>query len=205
MAEVDDILRVTLNFAVSGSSVANLVHHFRVAVGSDSDYTALASDINDALETAYASAELRMSSNVVPISLELSEWDFTDHEWDGKASVAATVPDGTIAGDALPAPVSAVLRFPTLELRRQGRKFLPGMVEQDSVVDSMSGASATDFTTSAALMNNDISAGALTLRPCTFNDTPLSVRYETWSDFSTTSIVNLVYGYQRRRKIGVGI
>lgn len=205
MATVDDILRVTLNFDISGNSIGNLVHHFRVVASTSTDYVQIATDINTALAAAYLNAMDRISNQVSPISLELAEWDYVDSEWDGKASVIATTPDGLATGDPLPAPVAAVIRWPTEELRRQARKFLPGIMEVDSQVDSMSAASLTDFALSGALLNNDVSADGLTLRPCTFNDTPLSPRFETWSDFSTTSIVNLVYGYQRRRKVGVGI
>lgn len=205
MATVNDILRVTLNFTIGGSTVGNLVHHYRVTVGTEADYVAIATAIEAALATSYAQAELLMSVQIQPVSLELAEWDFTDNEWDGKASVTATVPTGAGAGEALPAGVAALMRFPTAELRRQARKFIPGLRENDVSSDALTGGMIANLVTSAALINNDIVAGAVTLRPCTFNDTPLSPRFETSSDFSTTSIVNTNVAYQRRRKPGAGI
>ena len=205
MATVDDILRATLNFNIQSSSVGNLVHHFRVTVGTETDYVVVAAAIETALAAAYAAVELLMSDLVDPVSLELAEWDFTDSEWDGKASVAATVPDGAIAGPTTPTGVAGLMRFPTDELRRQGRKFIPGMTETHVDGDALSASMLAAMVTSAALLNNDVTAGALTLRPCTFNDTPLSIRFETWSDFSTTSIVNTNVAYQRRRQPGAGI
>ena len=205
MAVVDDILRATLKFNMGGNSIGNLVHQFRVVVGTELDYVLIATAINTALTTGYAAIEAHMHTEISPISLDLSEWDFTDNEWDGKSSVAATVPDGTIATEPLPSGVAYLMRWPTDELRRQARKFIPGPTELSVAGNALTGSAVTALGVSAALLNNDITAGALTLRPCTFNDTPLSPRFETHSDFSTTSIVNTNVAYQRRRQPGVGI
>ena len=205
MATTADIFRVTQSYDLSGSSIGNLVWHFRVVAGTSVDYTAIATAIDTALALGWAAAEVLMSTDITPNNLDLAEWDATDNEWDGKATVAGTSPAGAAAGAALPAPVAAVLRWPTLELRRQARKFVPGMIEANSNGDVMDGTLTAALVTSAAILDNDISADGLTLRPCTFNDTVGSPRFETSSDFSTTSIVNLVYGFQRRRKLGVGI
>lgn len=205
MATVNDILRATLTFNIGGNSVGNLVHHFRVTVGTETDYVAIATAIETALEAAYAAIEVRLNNAISPISLELSEWDFTDNEWDGKASVTATVPDGASVADPLPDGIAYLIRFPTAELRRQARKFIPGAVEVDVTGSAISAATVTDLITVGALLNNDITAAALTIRPCTFNDTVGSPRFETSSDFSTTSIVNTNVAYQRRRQPGAGI
>lgn len=205
MATVNDILRATLNFNIGGGSVGNLVHHFRVTVGTETDYVLIATAIETALEIAYLAAETKMSINVDPVSLELAEWDFVGNEFDGKSSVTATVPDGSTVGDPLPSGIAGLMRFPTAELRRQARKFIPGLVEAEVAGDVISAAQVADYVTSAALLNNDIIAGGVTLRPCTFNSTVGSPRFETSSDFSTTSIVNLLVAYQRRRQPGAGI
>ena len=205
MATVNDILRATLNFNIGGNSVGNLVHHFRVTVGTETDYIAIATAIETALEAAYEDIETDMSDDVDPISLELSEWDFTGNEWDGKASVTATVPDGSSALDPVPEGIAYLIRFPTDELRRQARKFIPGVHEDAISGSALAGTVITKLITVGALLNNDVTAGALTLRPCTFNDTPASARFETSSDFSTTSIVNTNVAYQRRRQPGAGI
>ena len=205
MATVNDILRATLQYTMQDSQIGNLVHHYRVTVGTETDYNAIAVAIETALETGYAAIEVHMSTAISPISLDLSEWDFTDNEWDGKASVAATVPDGSSGGGPLPNGIAIVMRWPTDELRRQARKFVPGAVEGDSNENTLNALSLAEAVISAALLNNDVTAGALTLRPCTFNDTVGSLRFETSSDFSLTSIVNTQYGYQRRRKPGAGI
>lgn len=205
MASTDDILRATLNFNIQGSSVGNMVWHYRVVSGTETDYVQIATDLETHLEGAFAATELLISDTVDPISLELAEWDFTDNEWDGKASVAANVPDGALAGDPYPTGIAALIRFPTDELRRQARKFIPGMVEAQITGDSLSAPLIAALVTSGALLNNDVVVGALSIRPCTFNDTPLSPRFETHSDYSTTSIVNINVAYQRRRQPGAGI
>lgn len=205
MATVDDILRATLNFNIQGSSIGNLVFHYRVVIGTDTDYVDIATDIEFGLAANLLAVELFMHTSVSPISLELAEWDFVDNEWDGKASVTATVPDGSAVTDPTPTGIAALMRFPTAELRRQARKFIPGVLEVDTLGDALSAAYIAALVTSAALLNNDRAAGTLTLRPTTFNDTVLSPRFETHSDFSTTSIINTNVAYQRRRQPGAGI
>jgi len=205
MATVNDILRATLNFNLTGNSIGNLVHHYRVTAGTETDYTVIATAMETALETAYAAIEVTMVTSISPISLELSEWDFVDNEWDGKASVTATVPDGADISQSVPTGIAGLIRFPTAELRRQARKFIPGVPEDEINADALSAPYIANLVTVGALLNNDVTAGALTLRPCTFNDTPLSPRFETSSDFSTTSIVNTNNAYQRRRQPGAGI
>lgn len=205
MATVDDILRTTLTFNIGGGSVGNLVHHYRVTAGTETDYVAIATAIDAALATAYTAVLPSISNEVVPISADLSEWDSADEEWDGKASVTGTAPAGSGTTPPMPSGMAGVLRFPTAELRRQARKFLPGMLEADSDGDAILGPAIAEMVTVAALLNNDITAGALTIRPCTFNDTVGSLRFGTSSDFSTTSIVNTNWGYQRRRQPGAGI
>lgn len=205
MATVNNILRATLNFMIGGNSLGNLVHHYRVTVGTETDYVGIAGAIETALEAAYAAIEVEMNNSVSPVSLELSEWDTAALEWDGKASVAATVPDGASAVDPTPDGIAYLIRFPTAELRRQARKFIPGVIESAASGSALQAAAITALTTVGALLNNDITALALTLRPCTFNDTVGSARFNTSSDFSTTSIVNTNVAYQRRRQPGAGI
>ncbi len=205
MATVNNILRATLSFAIAGNSVGNLVHHYRVTVGTETDYVLIATDIETALELAYAACELLMGVSVQPGSLELSEWDATALEWDGKASVTASGPEGAGTGVTVPTGIAALIRFPTAELRRQARKFIPGLRQNEVNADALSTAYIADLVVSGALLNNDVTAGALTLRPCTFNDTVGGPRFNTFSDFSTTSIVNTNVAYQRRRQPGAGI
>lgn len=206
MATTGDVLRATLKGVMTDAVTWNLVHHYSVVSGTETDYDAIATAIETQLETGYTAIEVQLSDEVVADELTLHEWDFTNNEWDGKALVIANALIGALPGEALPNGVSVVLRWPTAELRRQARKFVPGVTETTAQSNSIGAALIAAAATSAAILNNTFSAGALTLHPCTFNTDPLSVRFETTSLYDTVDLfVNTAPGYQRRRQPGAGI
>ncbi len=204
MAAVDDILRATLKGTIQASDIWNLVFHYVVITGSETNYATIAAAIDTALDTAFNALEANISTHIESFGLDLFEWDFVDNEWDGKAGVVSSALVGLEAGDRLPNGNSMVIRFVTEELRRQGRKFIPGITEVDSSNNTVSVSMLATLVTAMNLLNNDIVAGGATLRPCTFNDTPLSPRFETHSKFVSTAFANTFVGYQRRRQPGAG-
>lgn len=205
MAGVGDVLRATMKGVTIDSQTFNMVFHYVVTTGTETDYTVLANGIESALQTAFVATEARLSDDVLSGELELSEWDATNDEWDGKATVTCDAIVGAVATDPLPGGVSVVMRFVTESLRRQARKFVPGLVEPDVSGNDIVGGAVAVFATTAALLNDNIGAGGVIVTPCTFNDTPLSPHFETTSKFVQTAFVNSNVGYQRRRQPGDGV
>lgn len=204
MAAVNDILRATLKGTIAATDVWNMVFHYIVITGSETNYGTIATAIDTAIDTAFNALEAHISTAVLATGLDLFEWDFTDNEFDGKAGVVSTALNGLAVADRTPNGLSMVLRFQTEELRRQGRKFIPGITEVDLSQNTVNAATLATLVTAMNLLNNDIVAGGATLRPCTFNDTPLSPRFETSSKFTDTAFANTLIGYQRRRQPGSG-
>lgn len=159
MATVNDILRATLKGLIHGADVFNNVFHYVVITGTENDYTVIATAISAALDTAFSGLEVAISSGVQSDGLDLFEWDFTNNEWDGKAGVVSSALIGIQAAEMLPNGDSIVLRFVTEELRRQGRKFIPGLTEFDCNKNDLSTAIIATALVSANLLNNDIIAG----------------------------------------------
>lgn len=206
MATTDDILKATLIGTMADGITWNMVHHFHVDSGTETDYDQIASDIVTQFDGAYTAIEAQLSEEVDTDELSLHEWDFTNHEFDGKALAIASCIIGDLINDQMPNSVCVVLRFPTEELRRQARKFVPGPTEGTVTDNNIGAALIAAAGTSAALLNNSFAAGGLQLTPCTFNVDPLSVRYETWSLYNTVDFfVNTGPGNQRRRQPGAGI
>ena len=205
MATVNDILRVTLAGTMSNLDVWNNVYHYKVISGGETDYDVIVAAIEAHFDNAYANVEAVLHQDVETTDIIVSEWDFTAHEWDGKAQSSAACLDGSVNTDALPNGNAIVVRFFTDELRRQARKFLPGIPEANTVLNNITAGTATAAVNFAADIVSDITAGGATLTPCTFNDTPTSVRYETDSLFTGDYFVNTGVGYQRRRQPGAGI
>lgn len=204
MATVNDILRATLKGSVGLIDDLNMVFHYIVITGTETDYSAIAVAIGSALNAAFNGMEGNISDRVNMTELDLFEWDFVNNEFDGKASAVVTSLIGEGLGAALPDGISVVMRFLTEELRRQGRKFVPGVLEADTTDNTILSGLLTPALATAALLNDDIIAGGATIRPCTFNSTPTSPRFETASKFVQTAFVNTLVGYQRRRQPGSG-
>lgn len=204
MATVGDILRATLSGTIFFIDAVNMVFHYEVVAGTELSYSTIANAIGSALNLAFAGMESQLSDKVDMDTLDLSEWDFVDNEFDGKATAIVTSLIGTNAGANDVNGACVVMRFITEELRRQARKFVPGILEANVTNNAVDALMLTPAIASAALLNDDIVAGAATLRPCTFNTTVLSPRFETSSLFVQTAFVNSLVGYQRRRQPGSG-
>ena len=205
MATTGDVFRVVLDGRTVDSQTWQNVWHFYVSSGTSVDYPAILTAIEATFDTNYALIESQLSTSVTTNDIILSEWDFTNHEWDGKAQSSAGCLTGILAVDDLPAGNAVVIKFFTEELRRQGRKFIPGIVETLCTGNDLGAGLVTAAVNFAAASDNSISADGLTLLPCTFSDDAASVRYETHSLFSGSYFVNSKSGYQRRRQVGAGI
>lgn len=204
MAVVDDILRFTLSGQIDQIDLFNLVFHYIVITGTETDYDQIGVDIAADLATAFSGMEGQITPEIQGDTINLWEWDPIDKEFDGKASGVTTALIGSGAGAAEPNGIALLMRFGTEELRRQARKFVPGMLELNVTNDALQSLILTPALATVALLNNDITAGGATLRPCTFNSNPLSPRFETASKFTQTAFVNALVAYQRRRQPGSG-
>ncbi len=205
MATVNDILRATMVGVTLAGQVFNLVHHYRVASGTELDYDVIAAAIVARWDIAYGLIEARIHNDTDSAEIELAEWDFVDNEFDGKATAVCLSLAGSDIAEPLPAGISYVVRFITEELRRQGRKFIPGGLEGQVSGNTVGAALLVDLALYAANMNTFIVAGGINIQPCTFNSTPASPRFESSSDFTLTAFVNSNVGYQRRRQVGAGV
>lgn len=197
---------MTLSIDMPSAVVAQMVFHWKVATGSETDYAVIGLALETRLQTAFDDITSNVAAAVGGSEVSTSEWDFVDNEWDGKDTQVTTTLTGTeVVTEMLPHGDALLMRFITDELRRQGRKFVPGLTEAGSQAGSWSSTVLTNAALAAGTLNNVVTAGGLTADPCTFNDTPLSPRFETASLFTPTSLINTFVSYQRRRRPGVGI
>jgi len=204
MAATNDVLRANLRGNIASADVWNMVFHYFVTAGLETDYTVIATAIEAQLATAFAFMTGDLSDDIDSIDLDLAEWDFTADEFDGKATVVSLALFGTDASPMLPNGIAVVVRFITEELRRQARKFIPGITEVDSSENQVSASLLVSAALTAASLNNPFAAGGVSLTPCTFNTDKLSARFETASLFTNTAFVNTLVGYQRGRQPGAG-
>ncbi len=204
MTTTGDVLRATVKGNLFSADVANMVFHYLVTAGTETDHQLIADNIIAALIIAFAGMESRIADDVLMDEMDLFEYDFVLSEFNGIASAVGDVLAGVNAASMEPNGISIVMRWPTVALRRQARKFVPGVIEADVTDNALAALILTPALATAALLNSTIIAGGVTMRACTFNTTASSPRFETASVFGSVAIVNTLVGYQRRRQPGAG-
>lgn len=202
---VNDILRVVLQFTMPGSTVSELVWHYLVTAGSGGADQDVIDDIVTAADLAFDNIVARMNNGIAGATADLFRWDSGLNRWDGLATGDATVIVATGANDMLPHGVAALVKFFTLVGRRQGRKFIPGFIETSQTGGEIVGAAVTDLVNFALDFHDDVVSAPVTLSPGNFNVDAASPLFETFAEWGGTIQIATTMAYQRRRKPGVGI
>lgn len=202
---IGDVVRVVLTWGVPLGTLAQNVWHMKMLSGAGAE----PEDVLDSLDTQYTTAfsdiDQEINEEFSPELLELFQWDFTLHQWNGVGSKVLTGLVGSDAGDYLPHGVAYVVRYLTEASRRQGRMFIPG-IPDTKVTDGVLGSSTeSQLALFLADWGTDLAPTGGLFELCTFNTEPPSPLYETASVATGQYVVNSLPGYQRRRKPGVGI
>ncbi len=203
--DVGDVVRVVAEFDMPDGTIAQLVYHFVGKSGSSIADSALITPLRSALYSAWAEVDQEISDQVLGSTFELFLWDFVLNRFDGIGATVLTVADGTNVGEMLPHGAAGLVKIFTVAARRQARKYIMGLVETVQDEGTIAGATVTKLADFAALLDNDVTAGTLTLAFGTFNTDPLSPLFETFSQASQTVQAEAVFAYQRRRRPGTGI
>lgn len=202
---IGDIAQVVQTWDAPLASVAQNVWHLKMVSGAGAEPSDLLADILTQQQVAFADIEDEISGFFEVILLELLQYNFVTHRFEGVGSLAATGIVGQSAIDYLPHGVAAVGRIVTEVAKRQGRTFVPGLT--DSVVVGGLLSSGAEASLAAYLLDfqTDVAPTGGLFTWCTFNIEPLSALYETASLTSGSVIANALPGYQRRRKPLVGL
>lgn len=199
MIVIDAVIKFTITINMPLATIAQMVYHYLVTSAGSATVAEVSDRFNDQVETAFAFIESILPTNVDWAETDMAIYNPATEQFDGVYTRALTGTQGTSANEMGSHGVAAVLRHPTLLARRQGRKFVPGIVET-SITDSVIAAAAL-----AALGNygvemaDPIGTLGTVLQPGVWSPT---LGFEP---FEPTVIVNAITGYQRRRKPGVGI
>jgi len=203
--DVGDVIRVVAEWEVPGSTIAQMVYHYRGSSGASVTPATLATAVEAQLTTSWANIANHVADTVLGTIITLYQWDFTNHQWDGIAEVAMTGIDGTAVAQMLPHGAAALCKISTALPRRQCRKYVMGMEEGTQDEGVWSGTALTNLALFAAALDSNLTAGALTLNFGAFNTEEASPLYETFSAASGTVEAEAIVAYQRRRRPGTGI
>lgn len=205
MSTIGDVHRFVMTWNMGTESVSQLVYHRIHASGADvGDPTVRAAELTN-LELAWTDIDNIVTDTLLGVSLEHLKWDFTNHRWDGIGSSTPTAMDGLAATDYVSHGVAALGKVITAQLRRQARKFIPGIVESAITGGFVTGASLVLIASFMDQFDTALTSGGASIPICTFNTDDTSPLYETASESAGTVIAEGTAAYQRRRRPGVGL
>lgn len=196
---IDGNFRITIRWQMPDAVEAQSVWYAKVTAAG----TGTSGELLDAWqlnhETAYAFVAPYISDGVSSLSAEIAYYDPGLGEWNTEATNNWTLLAGTSTADMAPHGNAPVVRFETATAKRQGRKFLPGMVESATTDSTLTGAAIAGLLSYGITADNPVSDQGTSISMGVWNPTL------GFKGFSGTVLVNTITGYQRRRKPGVGI
>ena len=196
------ILKVVVSLAFPSSVVAqNVFWTLYTASGSDHSDNAVLNDLETWVEAIYAELLDLMHTNVSLDNMKVYQYDVSEDDFD-EVGEEALVGVGTDAADYLPLGVAAVTNANTEDPDVQGRKFWGGFTEQENV---SGGLTAAALVAVAAAVVEWVTPFTGASTGSGFNVGVWSPTKGTFNDFTGASFINADFGYQRRRKPGVGI
>lgn len=203
--DINDVLRVVAEWDMPDGTIAQLVWHYLVTSGNGDDPVDVLDDIHTNLVAAFANVAAAVSDLVEGSTIELYQYDFGNHQFDGVATRTNSSNDGLSAADMTSHGVACLVKLFTESARRQARKYLFGIVESSIEDGTFNAALVTNAALFGADLDDAVSAPLVTLTYGTFNVDPASPLYETFSKTTQTVQAEAISGYQRRRRPGTGI
>lgn len=197
-----DVLKVVATLVWLDGNLSQNVYAAEVTgVGAPFDEDDILADALEWVEDMYAELVAVMSNELDGSQVQVYVHDPVDDDFD-EIGTASWVFNPTNATDQLPRGVAALLNTQTSEPDIQGKKYIPGMVEEYSTNGLWVGGLVT-------FLGN---YGLIWLGPFVGGTSGASWQPGVWSptrsDFFQASgefIVPTIPAYQRRRKRGVGV
>lgn len=200
-----DIVKFVAKGTMESGNEWNWVWHYRAQGGvSETDLVVLTA-LRDHLDLSSAPLEAHMHTNTDSTECELFVWDAVLNRFDGTAQIAWTTMNGTNVAEPVPNQIAALTKSFTAVGRRQGRKYLPSFTETAQTGNAWSAALLAALVLWAGLMDNLVTAGAISFFAGVWNVDVLSPLFETFEDFAGVIAVDTNPSTQRRRKPNVGI
>lgn len=197
---LNDIFRVTAQFLMPESTIAQWVWHLQQTTAGGSLNQQLLDAIEANLATAFLNIDQHIDPGVIGDTLELALYNAVSGEFDTILSNAI----GTIAGNGtaemLPHQEAAVVKFFTSVGRSLGKKFIFGLDESTQDNSILLASVVSDLALFAADFDDTIVAGGNNYSAGNFN--LLSEVFRPWTQ---TVQANVTLGTQDRRRPGIGI
>ncbi len=200
--EANDILKIVVSLAFPDTVVAqNVFWALYEADGGSDDEDDVLDDIEDYVEAMYELISVQMSQDVTTDDVKVYVYDPVGDDFDevGERAMAVTFDQ---SGEFMPHGIAAVSNANTVNPDVQGRKYWGGWTEPSNLDGYLSGAIITQM---ALLVGEWITSFTGSATGSGFVPGVWSPTHTTFYPFNLDASTNLLWGYQRRRKPGVGI
>lgn len=189
-----DIIRIVMNCSFAGNDIQN-VYYGKVS-GDQNSNTVILQYVGNWLDAIYG--ELDEFTDPVVHFDNFTVYNVTSDSMIGTDTLPY-VSIGTSEDESLPRQTAPVVRFPTSQLRCQGRKFFPCTVDSSASTNGIVGtALLSALADAAAIILGGIDGLGWDVAIGAFN--PDLARFSPFISY----VVNGFFGTQRRRQAGVG-
>jgi len=197
-----DVLRVVAQFLwTDGNINQNVFNALLSGAGSPWDDGDIADDAEAWLDNMYANITSSTSDELDGNEVIVYKYDAINDDWDEVASQAFTW-NPTSVSDQLPRGTAPLVRLWTIDPDVQGKKYIPGQVENDLGDGLYSGALLTTLLAFAADWYTPFTGGT---SGATWNPGVWSVAQKAFKTGVDHVAASAIPAYQRRRKRNVGI
>lgn len=200
--QANDILKVVVALAFPDSVVAqNIFWVLFEADGTSTDEDDVLDDLETWTEAIYDELVGLMSVDAQMDQMTVYVYDAVEDDFDevGDRTVSGV---GVAADEYLPLGVAAVSNAGTVDPDVKGRKFWGGLTEASNDDGGIASAAAGNFSLAVTEWITSFTGSAT---GSGFVPGVYSLTKSSFKAFEGGGETNLVYGYQRRRKPGVGI
>lgn len=196
------ILRIVASLLFPENVIAqNIFYAVFTDTGTSDDEQDVVDDLATYIEAIYDLADSNISDEITLTGVKVYEYDSGDDDWDEVGDAVINHTFGS-ANDMSAHGVSVVLHAKTTDPDVQAAKYFGGWTEQ-MIIDGLFISAMTALVLSMGAEWTAPFVGAIT--GADFGPGVWSPTETNFFLFSGTEVFNLIPGYQRRRKPGVGI
>ena len=197
---VGDIFRVTAQFTMPESTIAQWVWHYQQVNSGVTAPSLLILAIEDNLELAWAEIDQMIDPEVVGDTLELAIFDNVANEFDTIRTVDISQLVGIATSEMLPHQEAGIVKFSTDVGRSVGKKFVFGISENQQDNSILIAGAITALVNFALQFDDTVTDGAATYAPGNYN-----IADDLFRQWTGTVTANALLGTMDRRRPGVGI
>lgn len=195
-----DVLRVVFNYNLADLQTNKNIFYFEAGAGVNDSEANVINLIGTALDVAYALLNADYATDVTDSEAVFSKRNPVTGKWEQIGTDDSAQPNGTGTGAQIPNVAPAVIRFTSLGVGQQGRKFLSGFDTTSANDNTLNGSTIANLLLWFAAVNSLVAVAGGNMAPGWWSD--VDTVFRLWD---VAGFVNTRLGTMVRRRPGRGI